>query len=61
LTFFNVYDLRLLMIVFSVNKNYISFIFIFDFFRLTKKSVAMHELSTSIVKTDYFNDMYILD
>jgi hypothetical protein len=49
------------MIVFSVNKNYISFIFIFDFFRLTKKSIAIHELSTSIVKTDYFNDRYILD
>jgi hypothetical protein len=42
------------MMVFSVNKNYISFIFIFDFSRLTKKSV-------SIVRTDYFNDRYILD
>jgi hypothetical protein len=31
LTFFNGYDLRLLVMIFSINKNYIPFVLIFDF------------------------------
>jgi hypothetical protein len=34
--------------IFSVNKNYLSFVLIFKIYQLTKKPTTTHELSTSI-------------
>jgi hypothetical protein len=40
LTFSNGYVLRLLVMIFSINKNYLSFMLIFDFSQLTKNSTT---------------------
>jgi hypothetical protein len=48
-TFFNGYDMRLLVMIFSVNKNYLPFTLIFDFSQLTEKTAITRGLSTSIL------------
>jgi hypothetical protein len=40
LTFFNGYDQRLLVMIFFIIKNYLSFLLIIDFSQLTEKHIA---------------------
>jgi hypothetical protein len=42
LTFYNDYGLRLLVMIFSINKNYLSIVLIFDFSKLTEKPTTLH-------------------